>query len=214
VKRPIAKPVPTVLDGEGIMDYAGLLADDIVSRAQDVNKEQESGVVDDHAVLLKSTYGLGVPEDDGRWVEVQVLVSSARASDLDNDGPLIVASMAHGPESVEVVLNGSYSWKELQARRDAFVQALYRCLLRDLTGAVEYDKPDPHERKLNPLQDLADEALARAEEAKKGRNPTRDMVLDAVRGGKFYRAAAGMPPRERAQALKIVYSSLVDAGLV
>jgi len=193
------------------MDYAGLLADDVIARSEDVASKQEfGGVIDDHTELLRSSYGVNDPNTD-EWIEVPVIVSSEAT-----EGGLIIASMVNeNPINIEVVVNGSKAWSQLRDDRDAFVKQLFACLMRELTTVVEDQRVDDVD---DFVQDFTDEALARAEVFKKSQRhgaPTRDMMLDYVRAGEsFVRRLPLMKPRDRAKALKAVYSALMDAGLI
>lgn len=215
MKRPIAKPEVATLDREAIAEFATLLADDVVTRVEDVCTKQELDRIDDHSELLKSDFGLSTRVG---WIDVPIVVRSEVTSDKLNDGKLIVASMVHedtGEPTIEIVVNGSYQWAKLSELRDRFAQDLFKSLLRELAIAVELH--DVAEQPSTFVQDVADEAVARAESFKqdqRGSNPTRDMVLDHVRNGEFFKSMASMKLHDRAETLKTVYSSLIDAGLV
>ena len=211
--RPIAKPTPIVLDREAIVDYAKLLADDVIARAEEVSSEQELDQIDEHAELLTSSYGVSDPVTK-RWIEVPIVVRTEFSSLTPNSGDLIVTSMVHEDgdrPTVEIVVNGAYQWSKLRDLRDRFIQGLFKILMRELPIAAEM-----REEKKSPfMQNIADEAVARAKSlTHEQRSPTREMVLAHVRDGKFFKSMANMKLRERAKALKAVYSSLVDAGLV
>ncbi len=211
MKRPVVNPTPVALDREAIMDYVGLLADDVIARSEEVATKQElGGVLDDHAELLRSTYGVNDPNTD-EWIDVPIIVSSEAT-----EGGLIVASMVNeNPFCIEIVVNGSEAWSRLRDERETFVKQLYACLMRELITVVEDQRVDDVE---DFVQDFTDEALARAETFNKSQRhgaPTRDMVLDYVRKGEsFVRRLPVMKPRDRAKAMKAVYSALIDAGLV
>ncbi len=189
------------------MDYAGLLADDIIACVEEAAGDDEYGQPVDHAELLRSSYGVEAA-GSGEWVDVGIVVSS----EVKDGGKTVLASMVRAPRSVEIVVNGAYKWAELLAEREAFVRALYACLERELTSIAEDHRPADEQH-----QDAADEALARAESFKQSQrngSPTREMMLDYVRSGEAFKRLADLGVRERAKALKAVFSTLVDAGLV
>lgn len=208
MSRPVAQQAPPKLDKEALMDYAGLLADDIIACVEGTAEDEQFGQPEDHPELLRSSYGVNAAGSDER-VDVAVVVSS----ELKEGGKPIVASMVRAPATVEVVVNSAHGWDQLLAERESFVRSLYACLERELTSIAE----DHREDEGASYQDFADEALARAEDFKrKHRNgsPTRDMMLDHVHSGEAFKNLLGLGTRERAKALKSVYSTLVDAGLV
>ena len=207
MKRPVAT-TPPKLDKEAVMDYAGLLADDIITCVEEASGDDEYGQAVDHAALLRSSYGVEAAGSD-EWVDVDVLVSS----EVKDGGKTVLASMVRAPRSVEIVVNGAYKWAELLSERESFVRALYACLERELASIAEdHRKADGEQH-----QDVADEALARAESFKQSQrngSPTREMMLDYVRAGEAFKRLADVGVRERAAALKTVFSTLVDVGLV
>ncbi len=214
MKRPIAKLEGAVLDREAITDFATLLADDVIARAEEISTKQELDQIDDHDELLRSSYGLS---DHDVWVVVPIVVRSEVASDKPNNGKLIVTTLVHedtGEPTIEVAINGSYQWSKLGELRDSLAQDLIKVLLRELPIALSLRVSDESS---TFVQDVADEAVARAEafrQEQRDGNPTRDMVLDHVRAGEFFKSMAGMKLRDRATTLKLVYSSLADTGLV
>lgn len=206
VERPAANPPPVKLDKEAIMDYAGLLADDVIACAEEEAKGV-GGKIGERPVVLRSSYGVNALST-GEWVDVQVLISSEEKE----GGREVLASMADG-STVEIVINGARDWKELQAERDSFVRSLYACLERELAEIAASHQDD----RSADVQVYADEALARADSFKssqRGGAPTRDMTLDHVHGGPMFKSLLRLGVRGRAKALKAVYSTLIDAGLI
>lgn len=222
------------------MDYAELLADDIISAAKYVMRQQELGCLDDHAKLVRSDYGVNDVKTK-EWIEIPVLISSEWDGGQINDGTLIVGAMLGkyeaGNMAIELVVNGAYTWSKLKELRSYLVKSVYENLIHELTHLADYAYRDGKEHLSKKpsdaeyygdkfemtafIQELTDEALARAESYTKANRPaggkkhelTRDMMLDHVYAGKIWRdRVPNMQPRDRAKVLKVVYSALVDAG--
>jgi len=195
------------------MDFCGLLADDIVTCAKELADNEAVVQIGDQAFLLKS--GSGVCDlATGEWIEVPIVVRSQGSLEL-NVGKLIVTSMVHedsGTPVIEIVVNGGYQWGKLQELRDKFVNELYMCLMRELETVPKLKLETEED---NIVDQVADEAIARGRSfSKNERAPTRDMILDNVSEGPFFRECMlTLGVRERAAVLKAVYSALVDVGL-
>lgn len=223
------------LDDEAIMDYAALLADDIVAAARMAtdSHEQEVDYVSEHPELVRSEYG--VPDVRSKeWIRVPVLVSSIVASDTVNQGDLLAAVVRKG-RAIELVLNGAYRWRKLQEMRPHLVKAVYDALTRELAAVADsrhrgvgeprpagdgyldddryYDDPDVP----TLVRDVTDEAVRRAEafvRSRHGVNYTREQLLDYVAGGPTWSVSVPrLKASDRARVLKAAYSALVDAGL-
>lgn len=196
------------------MDFAGLLADDIVVCAKELAGDEAVVQIGDQAVVLNSSTGVS-DLATGKWTEVPIIVRALGSTGL-NVGRLIVTSMVHedeGATSIEIVVNGGYQWSKLQELREKFVKDLYACLMRELETVP---KLTPVSEEDNLVSHVADEAVARARSfTRKERASTRDMVLDDVYEGPFFmECMLALSLRERAAVLRAVYSALVDAGLV
>ena len=157
------------------------------------------------------------PRHDGigdiERINVRIIVSTEASSDKTNDGKLVIASRINDGRNIEIVINGSYQWSKLQEMKDTLVQKLYKFLFRELTNIIDLCE----DGESVGVEEFADEALARAEsykQAERGGNPTQDMILDHVRAGKSFKQLDRMSVHDRVQALKAVYSALVDAGYV
>ncbi len=235
-----SRPVP--LDKEAIMDYAALLADDIIVSARRVTDEDEQEVdyVSEHAELVVSDYGVSDVKTK-EWIPCTVVVSSVVASETVNDGDLIVDAMLHrdtvGDMTIELVLNGAYRWRKLHELRDYLVRAVYEALIHELTHLADYRYRDGKEHSYRAqdgsldddryysdrfevtafVQEITDEAVKRAEEfsrARRGENYTRQQMLDYVADGRNWKdRVPKLKASDRARVLKAVYSALVDAGL-
>ena len=231
------------LDKEAIMDYAGLLADDIIVAAQQVtdSPEQEVDYVSEHPELVTSEYGVNDVRTK-EWIPVQIVVSSIVASDTINDGELIADAMMNrsilGEFFIELVLNGAYRWRKLKELRPYLVKAVYDSLIHELTHVADYKYRDGKEHSYHNedgsidddkyysdrfevtafVQEVTDEAVRRAEEftrARRGENYTRDQLLDYVYKGKTWKdRVPQLKPSDRARVMKAAYSAMVDAGLV
>lgn len=230
------------LDEESIMDYAALLADDIIVAAQEVTDSpaQSADYVSEHPTLVRSFYGVNDVRTKA-WIPVPINVSSIVGSDTINTGDLLVAAAAdfdNGKPSVEIVLNGAYRWRKLAELRDHLVKAVYDSLVRELSRVADqeyrdgtedpYHDQDPYlddDRYYSDkfdvgafVKEVTDEAVQRAEDFVRGhrnKNYTRDQLLAHVAKGPTWEASLPkLRPTVRAGVLKAVYSALVDAGLV
>lgn len=231
------------LDKEAIMDYAALLADDIIVAAQQVtdSPEQEVDYVSEHDELVESEYGVNDVRTK-EWIPVQIIVSSIVASDTVNDGELIVDARMNrsiiGDYVIELVLNGAYRWRKLKELRDYLVKAVYENLIHELTHVADYQYRDGKNHSYHKqdgsidddryysdkfevtafVQEVTDEAVRRAEQftrARRGQNYTREQLLDYIEKGPSYKdRVPQLKPSDRARVLKAVYTALVDAGLV
>jgi hypothetical protein len=226
------------------MDYAGLLADDIVARAQEVTDSQEQDVdyVSEHPELVVSEYGVNDVRTK-EWIPVKIVVSSLVVSEYVNDGPLFADAMVHRdamPPYIEVVLNGAYRWRKLKELRYQLVKDLYTTLLHELTHISDLRYRDGHPEKHSYrdaggdidddkyysdkfevtafVQEVCDEALQRAEDfvrSHRNENYTRTQLIDYVSSGRTWKQRVGnMRPTDQARVMKAVYSTLVDAGLI
>lgn len=236
-----SKPVP--LDKEALMDYAALLADDIIVAARDVTNSsvQEVDYVSEHEELVRSEYGINDVKTK-EWIPADIVVSSLVDSDTINDGELIVGAMLHrtitGDAVIELILNGAYRWRKLQELRYYLVKAVYDALLHELTHLADYRYRDNKNHSYHNedgtidddryysdrfevtafVQEVTDEAIQRAEQyvrSHRDTNYTRDQLLDYVSSGKIWKdRVPKLRPSDRARVLKAVYSALVDAGLL
>lgn len=235
-----SRPIP--LDKEAIMDYASLLADDIISAAQQVtdSPEQEVDYVSEHPELVRSEYGVSDVKTK-EWIPVDILVSSLVASETINDGELIADAMLHpnnGKPYIELVLNGAYRWRKLKELRHYLIKAVYDSLIHELTHVADFRYRDGKDHSYKGIdgsidddryysdrfevtafvQEVTDEAVRRAEQFVRSHrdvNYTRDQLLDYVSKGPSYKdRVSKLKPSGRARVLKAVYSALVDAGLV
>ncbi len=236
-----ARTIP--LDKEAIMDYAALLADDIIVAARQVtdSDEQEVDYVSEHPELVVSEYGVNDVKTK-EWIETRIIVSSIVGSDTINDGELVIDAMLHrgiaGDMTIELVLNGAYRWRKLVELRDYLVRAVYDALLHELTHLADYRYRDGKEHSYRNddgsldddryysdkfevtafVQEVTDEAVKRAEDftrARRDKNYTREQLLDYVANGKNWKdRVPKLKPSDRARVLKAAYSALVDAGLI
>ena len=236
-----SRPVP--LEKEAIMDYAALLTDDIIVAARQVTNEDEQEVdyVSEHPELVVSDYGVNDVKTK-EWIPCTVVVSSIVASETINDGDLIADAMLHrdivGDMTIELVLNGAYRWRKLLELRDNLVRAVYEALIHELTHLADHKYRDGKEHAYHKqdgsldddryysdkfevtafVQEITDEAVARAEQyvrSNRGKNYTRDQLLDHVSAGKNWKdRVPKLKASDRARVMKAVYSALVDAGLI
>lgn len=235
-----ARPVP--LDKDAIMDYAALLADDIITRAQEVTKGQDVDYVSEHPELLRSEYGVNDVKTK-EWIPVDILVSSLVGSEYVNQGDLVLDAMVHldgNPPYIEIVINGAYRWRMLQQVRYQLVKDVYDSLIHELTHVADMryrdGRPEQHAYRTQDgdfdmgkyhgdrfevtafVQEVTDEAIQRAEQfvrSHRGENYTRQQLLDYIANGRMYKVrVSNVKPSDKARLLKAVYSALVDAGLV
>lgn len=226
------------------MDYASLLADDIIVRAQEVtdSEEQDIDYVSEHPELVVSEYGVNDVKTK-EWIPVRVVVSSLIGSETVNDGPLFNDAMVHAdamPPYIEIVLNGAYRWRKLKELRYQLVKDLYSCLIHELThvadlryrdgdlekhayknSAGDFDDDKYYSDKFEVtafVQEVCDESLRRAEDfvrSHRNENYTRAQLIDYVSAGRTWKErVVHLRPSDRARIMKAVYSTLVDAGLI
>jgi hypothetical protein len=233
---------PTPLDKEAVKDYAEMLVDDILVQVRDLSSSSETDFIDDHDEVLRSEFGVADVKTK-QWKKFPVIVRSIVNDEKINHGSLLVgagAGVFEGEFIVEIVINGAYTWQKLKELRSYLIKDIYIALLHELTHAADhvYDRVTAREGKpkyfapdgqLNDeeywndpreirafLQEAVEEALVRAENYvrdHRGKNFTRDQVLDYVHKGEIWKQIQShMNERNRAKILKAVYAALMDSG--
>ncbi len=198
----------TFKNSDVLTDYVALLVDDVLNIAVEVVKKDNSWYLDERSELLRSSFNL-VEAD----TEVNIVVSSEIASDNPNSGPLIVrCRIVHG--EIEIVINGAYQPTVLKTKRSQLIDN-FRGLLSKSFDAIMSSKD---QKSLSePVQDVVDEALARAESfiaSNQGKH-TREQLLDHIHSGSRWQlAVTDLDSRSLANVFKAAYSAIVDAGLL
>jgi hypothetical protein len=234
----LLKNLPTPVDKLSVLKFSEILSDEILETAREITTLHKDKYINDNFVLLESKFAYFDIKTKTE-IKFPIIVRSIVHSLEIDRGNLILGSDVDDIEekiTIEIVINGAYTWQKLKELRLNLINELNRVLLTELMHAIQIfferkdltfytidkkncedvdfiNSPDVVQ---NLLDEILEEALVRAESFSRQNlkiNFTRDQVLDYVYNGEIWKQSVHhMNERNHAKMIKIVLSALVDAG--